>query len=46
MSILARRVLAPFSNSPFFMRSNKSRFSSTDRSRYGLFFPGSVRVPR
>ena len=31
---------------PAFMRSKRSRFSSTLRSRYGLFFPGSVSVPR
>ena len=28
------------------MRRNRSRFSSTDRSRYGLLRPGSVSVPR
>ena len=28
------------------MRSNRSRFSSTDRLRYGLSLPGSVSVPR
>ena len=28
------------------MRRNRSRFSSTPRSRNGLFLPGSVRVPR
>ena len=33
-------------NSPARMRRNRSRFSSTLRSRYGLFWPGSVSVPR
>ena len=46
MSIFARSVFAPSGNSPFFMRSNRSRFSSTERSRHGLFLPGSVSVPR
>ena len=46
MSILARSVRAPSGNSPSRMRSNKSRFSSTERLRYGLSFPGSVSVPR
>ena len=31
---------------PFFMRSNRSRFSATGRSRCGLFLPGSESVPR
>ena len=35
-SIFARSVRLPSGNSPFFMRSNRSRFSSTGRSRYGL----------
>ncbi len=46
MSILARSTRAPFGNSPAFMRRNRSRFSSTERSRNGLFLPGSVSVPR
>ena len=36
----------PSSNSPSRMRWNSSKFSSTLRSRNGLFLPGSVRVPR
>ena len=31
MSIFARSVREPSGNSPFFMRSNRSRFSSTER---------------
>ena len=46
ISILARSVRVPSGNSPFFMRSNRSRFSSTERLRYGLSLPGSVSVPR
>ena len=46
MSILALSASVPSANSPAFIRSNKSRFSSTGRSRYGLSRPGSVRVPR
>ena len=46
MSILARRTCSPSLNSPARIRSKRSRFSSTGRSRKGLFFPGSVRVPR
>jgi hypothetical protein len=46
MSILARRTLEPSGNSPFFIRSSRSRFSSTGRSRNGLFVPGRVSVPR
>ena len=46
MSILARSTRAPFGNSPARMRRNRSRFSSTARSRNGLFLPGSVSVPR
>ena len=46
MSILARSTRAPFGNSPARMRRNRSRFSSTLRSRNGLFLPGSVSVPR
>ena len=46
MSIFARSTRAPFSNSPARMRANRSRFSSTDRSRYGEFVPGAVSVPR
>ena len=45
MSILARSTRLPFGNSPLRMRSNRSRFSATGRSRQGLFLPGSVRVP-
>ena len=33
-------------NSPARMRRKRSRFSSTPRSRKGLFLPGSVNVPR
>ena len=40
ISILARSTRAPFGNSPAFMRRNRSRFSSTERSRNGLFWPG------
>ena len=39
MSILARKVRAPSGNSPAFMRRNRSRFSSTERLRYGLSVP-------
>src|SRR5215468_10126164 len=46
MSILARSTRAPFGNSPARMRRNRSRFSSTVRSRNGELRPGSVRVPR
>ncbi|MNE80032.1 hypothetical protein D3C80_1765680 [compost metagenome] len=46
MSILARSTRSPSLNSPAFMRANRSRFSSTERSRNGLFLPGSVRLPR
>ncbi len=46
ISILARSVRVPSGNSPARIRSNRSRFSSTLRSRYGLFLPGSVSVPR
>ena len=46
MSILARSTREPSGNSPAFMRSNRSRFSSTERLRYGLSLPGSVSVPR
>ena len=46
MSILARSVREPSGNSPAFMRANRSRFSSTERLRYGLSLPGSVSVPR
>ena len=46
MSIFARSTRAPSGNSPARMRRNRSRFSSTERSRYGLFWPGSVSVPR
>ena len=40
MSILARSTRAPFGYSPARMRRNRSRFSSTERSRYGLLLPG------
>jgi hypothetical protein len=33
MSIFARSVRSPFSNSPAFIRANRSRFSSTLRER-------------
>ena len=45
MSIFALRTLLPSGNSPFFILSNKSRFSSMLLSLYGEFLPGSVRVP-
>ena len=46
MSILARNTREPSANSPFFMPSNSSRFSSMLRSRHGLSTPGSVNPPR
>ena len=46
MSIFARSTRAPSANSPARMRAKRSRFSSTERSRYGLSRPGSVSVPR
>ncbi len=46
MSIFARSTRVPSGNSPARMRSNRSRLSSTGRSRHGLFIPGSVKVPR
>ena len=46
MSIFARSTCAPSGNSPARIRANRSRFSSTGRSRYGLLRPGSVSVPR
>ena len=46
MSIFARSTCAPSGNSPTVIRANRSRLSSIGRSRYGLFFPGSVNVPR
>jgi len=46
MSILARSTLAPSGNSPFFILVNKSRFSSTERSRHGEGVPGTDTVPR
>ena len=46
MSILARSTRASLGNSPARMRRNRSRFSSTLRSRNGEFLPGSVKVPR
>jgi hypothetical protein len=39
MSIFPRSTCAPSGNSPAFMRLNKSRFSSTERSRYGAVGP-------
>src|SRR4029453_6849310 len=41
MSILARRTRAPSGNSPARIPRNRSRFSSTGRSRDGLLRPGS-----
>ena len=38
--------MQPSANSPLLIRANRSTFSSTERSRYGLFRPGSVNVPR
>ena len=46
MSILARSTWAPSGNSPARIRSKRSRFSSTARSRKGLSVPGVVTVPR
>ena len=46
ISILARSVREPSGNSPARIRRNRSRFSSTERLRYGLSLPGSVSVPR
>ena len=40
MSILARSTREPSGNSPSFMRVNRSRFSSTERSRYGRVLAG------
>ena len=37
---------SPSGNSPFFMRVNRSRFSSTDRLRNGLSLPGRSGAPR
>jgi len=46
MSIFARSVCEPSGKSPWRMRSNSSRFSSTERLRKGLSWPGAVSVPR
>ena len=46
MSIRARRVRDPSSNSPARMRANRSRFSATVRSRQGLLRPGRFHGPR
>ena len=46
MSILARNTREPSGNAPSFICAKRSRFSSMERSRYGLFLPGSVSVPR
>ena len=46
ISILALNTFDPSSNSPFFILSNKSKFSSIERLRYGESLPGSVKVPR
>ena len=46
ISILARRTLLPSGYFPSFISRNNRKFSSGVRSRYGLFFPGSVKVPR
>ena len=46
MSIFARSVRVPSGNSPAFMRGNRSRFSSTERSRKGLSSPGRSGAPR
>ena len=45
MSILARSVRDPSANSPERIRRRSSSDSSDDRFRYGLSFPGCVRVP-
>src|SRR6267378_1414690 len=44
MSIFARSVLLPSGNSPARIRRKRSRFSSTERLRYGDSRPGSVEV--
>ena len=46
MSIFARSVLEPSGDSPACIFSKRSRFSSMERFRCGLSFPGLVRVPR
>ena len=46
MSIFARKTFSPSANSPARIRANKSKFSSTLRSRQGLFLPGEFTVPR
>ena len=46
MSIFARSTREPGANSPWRMRSNRSRFSAGERSRNGLGRPGWVREPR
>ena len=45
-SIFDRKVRLPLGNSPFFMRVNKSRLSSTERFRNGLSVPGLSGAPR
>ena len=45
MSIFARSTCAPSGNSPARIRRNRSRLSSTGRSRCGLFRPGDVSDP-
>ena len=46
MSMRARRVRDPSSNSPARMRAKRSRFSVTVRSRKGLLRPGRFHRPR
>ncbi len=46
MSIFARSTRAPLGNSPDRILRNRSKFCSTERLRYPLSCPGSVRVPR
>ena len=45
ISILALNTFSPSAYMPFFIFSKSSRFSSTERSLYGLSLPGSVSVP-
>lgn len=45
--ILARSTYSlSIGNSPAFIRRNRSKLSVAGRSRYGLFHPGAVSVPR
>ena len=46
ISIFARRTHSPSLKPPARIFSNNAKFSSGDVSLYGLFLPGSVKVPR